>query len=150
MDLDQVRHTFEGMGEGAAEFMRQMSLGSARTWGIQARQILQLRERYDTQDLDRALAHAAAYGALTRSAVERILDAKAKPRSLDEYVVEDTARRLEQTLGECRTEPRDLTEYDRLPLAIRAPEKPWPLDEPDPPTPNKNSSDSEDTSDSSD
>ncbi|MBK7536977.1 MAG: ATP-binding protein [Myxococcales bacterium] len=38
------------------------------------------------------------------------------PRTLDEYVAEDTARRIEETLGHARTVPRDLTEYDRLPL----------------------------------
>jgi hypothetical protein len=82
-----------------------------------ARRILLLRERYQTSDLDTALAHAALYGAFDATAVERILIARCRPRTLDEYVAEDIARRLADTLGPERTRPRDLTEYDRLPVA---------------------------------
>lgn len=121
IDLDQVHVAFDGMGERAAAFFRLMSLGAPRVWGSQARQILLLRERYDTADIDAALGHAAAFGALDHRAVERILAARSAPRTLDEYVAEETARRLEQTLGETRTEPRDLTEYDRLPVAAFRP-----------------------------
>jgi transposase len=117
IDLDQVKVAFEGMGERAAEFFRLMSLGAPRVWGAQARQILLLRERFRTADVDAALGHAAAFGALDHRAVERILAARAMPRTLDEYVAEETARHIEETLGHARTAPRDLTEYDRLPLS---------------------------------
>src|SRR5882757_2715291 len=106
--------------------------GAPRIWGHQARQILLLRERYCTEDVDRALGHAAAFGALEFRAVERILAAQCVARTLDEYVAEATARRIEQTLGQTRTKPRDLTEYDRLPLASPPPNpttqelSPWP------------------------
>jgi hypothetical protein len=109
------------MGESAAAFFRLISLGAPRIWGHQARQILLLRERYDTADIDSALGHAASFGALEHLAVERILAARSTPRTLDEYVAEDMARRLEETLGETRTQPRDLTEYDLLPLASASP-----------------------------
>src|ERR1019366_6423544 len=49
-----------------------------------------LRERYATADIDSALGHAAAFGALDHRAVERILAARSTPRTLDEYVAEDT------------------------------------------------------------
>jgi hypothetical protein len=104
------------MGERATEFFRLMSLGPPRVWSAQARQILLLRERYATDEIDLALGHAAAFGARDHATVQRILAARALPRTLDEYVAEDTARRLEETLGHARTVPRDLTEYDRLPL----------------------------------
>lgn len=116
IDLDQVRIAFGNMGEQAAEFFRLMSLGPPRIWGAQARQILLLRERYATDEIERALGHAAAFGARDYATVERILAARALPRTLDEYVAEDTARRIEHTLGHARTVPRDLTEYDHLPL----------------------------------
>ena len=115
VDLDQLRVAFEQMGEDAASFFQLMSAGPARTWGYQARQILLLRERYSTADLDAALRHAKRFGAFDASAVSRILAARAAPRSLDEYVAEDTVRRIVATLGKARTAPRDLTEYDRLP-----------------------------------
>lgn len=117
IDLDQVQIAFSGMGERAAAFFRLMSLGAPRVWGAQARQILLLRERFGTADIDAALGHAAAFGALDHRAVERILAARSMPRTLDEYVAEETSRRIEETLGQTRTAPRDLTEYDRLPIA---------------------------------
>jgi transposase len=126
IDLDQLHVAFERMGESAAAFIRVMSLGVPRIWGHQARQILQLRQRYSTDDIDQALGHAASFGALDHHAVERILAARSSPRTLDEYVAEDTARRLEQRLGATRTEPRDLTEYDRLPVASSSPTPPAP------------------------
>ncbi|WP_437904934.1 IS21 family transposase [Sorangium sp. So ce327] len=115
VDLDMLRVAFDRMGEHAARFFHLMSAGPPRLWGHQARQILLLRERYATADLDAALGHAAAFGALDFRAVERILAARANPRSLDEYVAEHTVRRIAEALGEVRTAPRDLTEYDRLP-----------------------------------
>ena len=116
MDLDQLRVAFERMGERAADFFRQMSAGPPRAWGAQARRILLLRERYSTEELENALEHAALFGALEHAAVERILAARSLPRTLDEYVAEETTRRIEATLGHARTTPRDLTEYDRLPI----------------------------------
>jgi hypothetical protein len=104
------------MGEGAASFFRLLSAGPPRVWGHQARCILLLRARFETADINAALAHAARFGAFEYAAVERIVEARAAPRTLDEYVAEETARRLEKTLGGSRTAPRDLTEYDRLPV----------------------------------
>jgi len=116
IDLDQLRATFEQMGQGGTEFSRLLAVTPPRLWGRQARQILLLRERYDTTDLDSALAHAALYGAFEHKAIERILSVRAQPRSLDEYVAEETIARIAASLGQDRGQPRDLTEYDRLPL----------------------------------
>lgn len=121
IDLDQLAVAFRAMGDGADTFFRLLCLGPVRLWPHSARQILLLRARYETQDLDAALAHAARFGATDHRAVERILAARAAPRTLDEYVAEETARRLEEAFGERRVEARDLTEYDRLPLWQRRP-----------------------------
>jgi transposase len=116
VDLDQLRVAFDGLGEGAALFFRLLSAGSTRACRHQAGCVLRLRGRFDTKDLDAALAHAARFGALDHRAVGRILEARSSPRQLDEYVADETALRLEK-LGIRRPEPWDLTEYDRLPLA---------------------------------
>jgi transposase len=161
VDLDQLRVAFEHMGDRAAAFFRLMSAGPPRLWGHQARQILLLRERYATDDLDAALDHAARFGAFEHHAVERILVARATPRSLDEYVAEQTVRRIADALGDKRTSPRDLTAYDRLP---GAPSGAPPADDPketpcpddraaqaqSPPATTPSSSDSDGTSTSSD
>lgn len=146
-DLDQVRAAFEHMGEHSLEFFRLLSAAPARQWSHVARRILLLRERYATDDLDRALAHAVRFGAVAADAVERILEAHHQPRTLDEYVAEDTARRIDALIGTARTEPRDLDEYERLPIRSRSlgsqentacletPVRDLPLNPPNPPAP---------------
>lgn len=116
LDLDQLRVAFEQMGDGSRDFFRLLSCTPSRHCSHHARRILLLRERYATEDLDAALAHAAIYGAFNVQSIERILLARCRPRTLDEYVAEDTARRLSETLGAVRSVPRDLAEYDRLPI----------------------------------
>ena len=115
ISLEQVRATYEGIGPGAADFFRLLSDGPSRSWSAAARRILTLRERYATQDIDAALAHAARYGALHHDSVERILEARHRPRRLDEYVAAETARALHAQLGYRQTERSDLAEYNRLP-----------------------------------
>jgi transposase len=116
IDADQLRGAFERMGERAADFFCQLSSHGPRAWAWQARRIVLLRERYSTEELEAALGHAISFGVLEYAAVERILAARSQPRTLDEYVAEESTRRIEQSLGHARTEPRDLTEYDRLPI----------------------------------
>lgn len=145
-DLDQLRQAFDDMGEDAAAFFAGLATATARFAGHQARQILLLRARYATNDLCAALRHARSYGAFDHHAVARILAARAAPRTLAEYVAEDTARRLD----DADTHPRDLDEYDRLPLASSRRTKeeapcPSPADD-TPTTPTSSSSDSDDTS----
>jgi len=114
-DLDQLRAAFEKLGPAAAGFFTKLAADHPRQCTLRARQILLLRERYASDDLEAALAHALSFGALEHGAVARILFARARPRSLAEYVAEHAARRLEERLGACQTPPRDLREYDRLP-----------------------------------
>ena len=155
-DLEQLRVAFEQMGDASAAFFHRLASAVPRHCTFRARQILLLRERYATQDIETALAHALAYGALEHQAVARILFARAKPRSLDEYVAEHAFRRLEERLGQCHTPPRDLREYDQLPISSStdAPAEPQetapcPSDT-IPPTPTPSPSRSDDRSESSD
>lgn len=116
-DLDQLRVAFDQMGDGAILFISGLVVAQPRLAAYHARQILLLRERYATADLVSALGHAHSFGAFDHHAIARILAARAAPRTLAEYVAEDAARRLEERLGDCDTRPRDLDEYDRLPVA---------------------------------
>jgi len=116
VDLDQLKLALQSMGQGGHDFVRLVCTMSARLWGHQARQILLLRERYDTADVDAAMAHAALYGAFESKAIERILAARSRPRTLDEYVAEQTAHQLAATFGDGHTQEHDLGEYDRLPV----------------------------------
>lgn len=151
VDLDALRATFEDLGDEAKGFFAALTTrhGTAQS-GFHARQILLLRERFSSDDLARALAHAARYGALEHDAVARILALDARPRTLAEYVTEDSARRARKALGRDETPGRDLHEYDRLPVvgALHPKETPWPDHETAPP-PTSSSSGCDGTSPSS-
>jgi transposase len=113
IDVDKLRAAFEQMGEGAAAFLPQLSAAyCTRICTRYARRILLLRARYDSTDVDAALAHAARFGALDAASVERIVARRAPPRTLEEYVAEETAQRIDDVLGPTVTRPRDLAEYD--------------------------------------
>ncbi len=153
--LDQLRETYRGLGETAARFLAAMEAAQPRFVGHQARRILALRDSYDTSDLLSALAHAQSFGAYEHHAIERILLARAKPRRLDEYVADATAKKLVRLISQSSTEPRELSEYDALPC--RQPPKPegeascpsHPTNEERPEDPEKSSSGSSNTSNGS-
>ena len=114
-DLDVLRPVFDALGDGAGDYLRGLEGAQPRNIAHHARRILALRERYTSGDLLAALRHAQRYGAFDHAAVARILETTARPRTLDEYVADATRQKLEHWLGECRTEPRELHEYDDLP-----------------------------------
>jgi len=114
-DLDQLRVTYDALGPEASSFLKELVVAQPRSAAYHARLILTLRERYQTHELVQALEHARRYGALNHTAVGRILQSRATPRRLDEYVAEEMARKLRELVGESTTEPRDLSEYDALP-----------------------------------
>jgi transposase len=118
-DLDQLRVAFEGLAPQAASFLAELERAQPRSAAYHARHILGLRDRYPSASLVQALEHAERFGAFEHGAVERILVARSAPRRLDEYVAEATAKKLAEVVGESVTEPRDLTEYDRLPCWSR-------------------------------
>lgn len=114
-DLEQLRVAFAGLGAQAPEFLAALEQAQPRSAGYHARKILALREAWGTQDVVKAMVHALAYGALSHEAVERILQTRAAPRRLDEYVARECAEKMRRALAESSTEPRDLAEYDALP-----------------------------------
>ena len=123
LDLDQLRRAFANLGDSAAAFLAALEKREHRSASYHARKVLGLRAGYATDDLLAALTHALAYGALEHTAVERILQARASPRRLDEYVAEETAKKLRRVVDESGTEPRDLAEYDNLPCRYAAHEQ---------------------------
>ncbi len=154
-DLDQLKQAFSAISDGSALFFEGLQTAQPRFTGYHARQILLLRERYATCDLDAALAHARSFGAFECRAIERILSARAAPRRLAEYVVEEHRKKLDEAPSAPDAFLHDLDEYDRLPVAARtivAKESPCPEKEnlQSPQAKATSSSASDDTSRSSD
>ncbi len=110
--LEPVRDAFLALGESADEFLRGLTLKHPKNCGAHARQILRLKEDYQADDIYNAILHALRYLAFEAAAVERILKARAAPRTLESIRNERAGRVLEQTLPKITQRP--LAEYAAL------------------------------------
>lgn len=107
--LEPVRDAFLALGEATQSFLSGLKEKYPRNCGFHARFILRLKETYHADDIHMALHHAVRYHAFDCKAIERILRAKAKPRTLESVRNEQAGRDLEKTLP--RIEQRPLDEY---------------------------------------
>ena len=65
------------------------------------------------------MAHALTFHAFSANAVARIVEVRARPRTLDEFVAAETESKLRGLLSSERLEPRDLRSYDvELPATV--------------------------------
>jgi transposase len=110
--LEPVREAFTSLGEAAATFLAGLTERYPRNCGFHARHILRLKEHYETKDIHDALIHALRYQAFDAKSVERILRARAVPRTLESIRNERAGRDLEQTLPKIKQ--RALAEYEAL------------------------------------
>jgi transposase len=107
--LEPVRESFLALGQASEDFLKGLQQKHPRNCGFHARFILRLKEHYASDDINSALRHATVYHAYDGRAIERILKAKAKPRTL-EAIRNDRARTaLTQSLPVIRQ--RDLEDY---------------------------------------
>jgi transposase len=107
--LESVQSQFLELGEHAEDFLRGVKISHPKNAGFHARTILHLKERYHCDDINAALAHACRYHAYDCKAVERILAAKATPRTLESLRNERAAQELRRALPQIKQRP--LEEY---------------------------------------
>jgi len=107
--LQPVKEAFLSLGEAAEPFLAGLKEAYPRNCGFHARFTLHLKETYHADDIHMALEHALRYHAFDSKAIERILLARAKPRTLESVRNEQARRDLEKTLP--RIEQRSLDEY---------------------------------------
>jgi transposase len=120
--LEIIREHFLVLGEAAGDFLRGLVETHPRSAAYHARRILELRERYAAPDVAAAMAHALSFHAFSANAVARIVEVRARPRTLDEYVAAETESKLRGLLSAERLVPRDLRSYDvELPPAAQQP-----------------------------
>jgi len=110
--LEPVREAFLAIGEAACEFLAGLTDRHPRNCGFHARYILRLKEHYETDDIHKALVHAQRYQAFDAKSVERILHARATPRTLESIRNERAGQELERTLPKITQRP--LEEYAAL------------------------------------
>ncbi len=107
--LEPVRETFLALGEATEEFLIGLQKTFPRNSGYHARYILLLKDTYSSDDIHQALLHAMRYHAYDCMAVERILKARFRPRTLEQFIQRKSAEQLRGALP--RVEQRSLSAY---------------------------------------
>ena len=110
--LEPIREAFLELGAAAEEFLRGLSRRSPRNCGFQARYILRMKEHYQSEDIHKAIEHAIRYQAFEARAIERILRAKAPPRTLESVRNERARQELQEALPKITQRPLD--QYSEL------------------------------------
>jgi transposase len=110
--LEPVKEAFMELGEAAPEFLEGLVRRHPRNCGFHARHILRMKEHYQSDDIHRALEHALRYQAFEGPAIERILRAKAVPRTLESIRNERAKGELRKALPKITQRP--LNEYKEL------------------------------------
>jgi hypothetical protein len=108
----QLEQRFAELGEPGRRFLE--GLFQVQRYGKdQAQRVLALLGTYARADLIAALERAVRYGAYSHAAVERILSAQARPRTILEALAEEE-RQLPPWLGEDLISPRLTSSYQYL------------------------------------
>jgi transposase len=110
--IEPVKEAFLAIGDAAQTFLCGLKEKYPRNCGFHARAILRLKEQYHTTDIHTALEHATRYHAFDSKAIERILRAKATPRTLESIRNDRARQKLAETLPQIRQRPLD--EYGAL------------------------------------
>ena len=119
--LEPVRETFLALGDATEDFLVGLQRSFPRNSGYHARRILLLKDTYNSDDIHRALLHALRYDACDCLAVERILKARFRPRTLEQCLHQQSAELLRNALPQ--VEQRHLSDYQVL-LEDEAPASP--------------------------
>jgi transposase len=109
-----LRERYEQLGPVAIQFLEGLSR-TQRYYRDQAQRTLGLLATYSQHDWLAALERAVQYGAYAAAAVERVLAAQARPKSLTSLLAEDERRVLPSSPeDQAAVEPRPTSEYQPL------------------------------------
>ena len=109
----QLEERFAELGEPGRRFLEGW-LQVQRYGKDQAQRVLALLGTYARADLIAALERAVRYGAYSHAAVERILSAQARPRTILEALAEEERWQIPPWLGEDLVSPRPTSGYQYL------------------------------------
>lgn len=113
-DLDMLAPIFLAWGPVADEYLTGLKRTQSRTVAHHVAHILELKRRYNPDDIVVALEHALRYHAYDARAIDRILASQANERSLEEPLSQLFKDELAQWIREHPLKPRALGEYQRL------------------------------------
>jgi len=119
-DLILLMERLAAWGEVAETFGERLR-ARKRYAGPELTHLLALQLTWSTEDVVAALEHAMRYDAYDARAVERILEARCKPRSLEGQMAETTRTQIRNAMREHPVRQRSLTEYAALRAGDGAP-----------------------------
>jgi transposase len=122
-----LRERFAQLGPLALRFLEGL-IQTQRYGKDQAQRVLALKGTYAGADLAAALERAVRYGAYTLAAVERILAAQARPKSILDRLAEEERQSLPPFLNSDLVSPRSTSDYQ--PLLPQEPDNDGPPSEP--------------------
>jgi hypothetical protein len=108
-----LKERFAEFGAEGILFLEEL-VRTRRCGKNEAARVLGLLATYHREDLARALERAVRYRAFSWSAVERILAAQARPRSVQEALVTEAQEQLAETLRQAPLSARPPAEYQAL------------------------------------
>ena len=112
-DLTLLMERLAAWGEVAETFGERLR-ARKRYAGPELTHLLALQLVWSAEDIVAALEHAMRYDAYDARAVERILEARFKPRSLEGQMAETTRTQIRNAMREHPVRQRSLTEYAAL------------------------------------
>ncbi|HTT63901.1 MAG TPA: IS21 family transposase [Bryobacteraceae bacterium] len=108
-----LKERFAEFGADGILFLEEL-VRTRRCGKNEAARVLGLLATYHREDLARALERAARYRAFSWSAVERILAAQARPRSVQESLITEAHEQLAEILRQASLSARPTAEYQAL------------------------------------
>lgn len=112
-DVTLLQARFAAWGPAAEDFATKLRLRK-RTPGPELDHILKLQVTWSVDDILAAIEHAAKYDAYAARAVERILEARFRPRRLAEQIADATRNQIRDAMREHPIEQRALSSYETL------------------------------------
>ena len=112
-DIELLSSRFEQWGSTAEEYVRRLR-EAKRYAGPELSYILNLQVTWSADDIVRALEHALEYRAFDAKTVERILQARFRPRTVDEQIASSARARIQHVMRDHPVSQRDLSSYQTL------------------------------------
>jgi len=112
-DVTLLLERLAAWGEGAENFGHKLRQHK-RYPGPALNHILGLQVTWSADDIVEALHHAQLYDAYDARAVERILEARFRPRSLEGQIAETTRSQIREAMREHPVRQRPLSDYATL------------------------------------
>ena len=112
-DVTILQERLAAWGPAAEDFAVKLRLRT-RTPGPALDHILTLQVSWSVDDIVAAMEHAIKYGAFDARAVERILEARFRPRRLAEQIAAVTRSQIRDAMREYPVEQRALSSYETL------------------------------------